>query len=500
MRPLTAARCALWAITAVVWVALGRLALAFLGNELHWRYVAEQSRRDAPWYYRLAGVWGGSEGSLLLFAGVLALVASVAARRLRRPRAIWFATLTVVGITAIVLGWVSPFGRLDTPAVRGFGLTPILEHPAMAVHPPLLYLGLGCTLGAAMVVLDGGVPTAWLRHSLGLVTLAMALGGLWSYVEQGWGGYWAWDPVENTSLLVWLAAIVSLHLPRWPRLALLPWVFTLLGACLVRSGVTPSIHGFAEQASVGWALLALTLVSCAALWRLSPGDCVSEAGRVSPVPVVAALAVLGLVAAGTALPVLIDLFADRATAVRGVFYSRTVGPVALVTLPFLVLRLRTPRARLAHIGMVVLVLGIAATTFDREEVVTLGEGQTQQVAGLAVTGRGVAVEPGPRPDVQAVVATVEVDGFVMRPSLVAYPERGGVLAETAMVTRPWRDVQVTLVDATDDGFARLIVRQRPLMWCVWLGAVLTAVGALSPGWVARRRRRPGEHASAPVAR
>ena len=93
MRPLTAARCALWSVTAVVWLALIRLAVAFLGHELEWRYVAEQSRRDAPWYYRLAGVWGGSEGSLLLFAGVLAAVASVAAWRLRRrsrrpPRAL----------------------------------------------------------------------------------------------------------------------------------------------------------------------------------------------------------------------------------------------------------------------------------------------------------------------------------------------------------------------------------------------------------------------------
>ena len=87
----------------------------------------------------------------------------------------------------------------------------------------------------------------------------------------------------------------------------------------------------------------------------------------------------------------------------------------------------------------------------------------------------------------------------MRPSLVAYPERGGVLAETAMVTRPWRDIQVTLVDATDEGFASLIVRQRPLMWCVWLGALLTTIGALTPSWAARRRRT-AEHASSPTAR
>lgn len=500
MRPLTAARCALWSVTTVVWLALIRLAVAFLGHELEWRYVAEQSRRDAPWYYRLAGVWGGSEGSLLLFAGVLAAVASIAAWRLRRPAAIWFGTLTVVAITMVDLLWSSPFGRLDAPAIRGFGLTPILEHPAMAVHPPMLYVGLACTLAAAMVVLDGGTPSGWLRASLAVVTLAMALGALWSYVEQGWGGYWAWDPVENTSLLVWLAAIISLHAPARRWLALVPWGFTLLGACLVRSGSTPSIHGFAEQASVGWALLAVTTISVGVLPRLLRGaKPPADAPPTAVAPVVATIAILALVAAGTVVPVLLDLLADRAVAVRGVFYSRTVGPVALVGLVFLVPRLSTPAARLAHIGVLVLLIGIAATTFDREQRVTLADGQTATVAGLTVTVRGVSVEPGPRPDVQAVVATVDVDGTTMRPSLVAYPERGGVLAETALLTRPWRDVQVTLVDATDEGFASLIVRQRPLTWCVWLGALLTTIGALTPSWAARRRRL-AEPASSPATR
>ena len=501
MHPATAARDALWGVTAVVWLALGRLAIAFLGNELQWAYVAGQSRRDAPWYYRLAGVWGGSEGSLLLFAGVVGLVASVAARRLQRPVAIWFGALTVAALAIVDLIWASPFGRLDAPALRGFGLTPILEHPAMAVHPPLLYAGLACGLGAAMVVLDGGDPGRWLRRTIGLVTLAMALGGLWSYVEQGWGGYWAWDPVENTSLLVWLAAVVALHLPARRWLALLPWTGALLGAALVRSGATPSIHGFAEQASVGWALLAVTAASCGALVVLA--RTVDRPGR-SPegalVPVVVASTMLFVVATGTVAPLVADVFADRPAAVRGVFFSRTVGPLALVAVPFLVARLRVPRDRLAHAGVLLLVAGIAATTFDREQQVGLADGQSARVAGLAVVGHGVAVELGPRADVQAVVATVDVDGWLLRPSLVAYPERGGVLAETAMITRPWRDVQVTLLDANDAGFVRLVVRQRPLTWAVWLGAVVTAAGVLSRPGRLRRRRPPAEPASSPAAR
>ncbi|CAN5459712.1 heme lyase CcmF/NrfE family subunit [soil metagenome] len=509
MRSVTLARNALWVITALVWLAIGRLAIAFLGNELQWRYVAEQSRRDAPWYYRVAGVWGGSEGSLLLFAAIVGLAACAALRHPRRAVVAWFAAATVAALVVIDLVFATPFGRLAAPAVRGFGLTPILEHPAMAVHPPLLYVGFGCAFAAALVALDGRDPMAWLRRTLAIVTLAMALGGLWSYVEQGWGGYWAWDPVENTSLLVWLAALIAIHVPGRPRLALFGWVAVLGGAPLVRSGSVPSVHSFAEQASVGWALLCLGIVAAAALVALarnsaafarSGADSASRRvnGSGNSVPALIGLAVFALVAVGTFAPVLVDVVRSRPAAVRGVFFSRTVGPLALIAMPFLAWRLRLRRSRLVHAGALVLLLGIAASTFDQQETITLSAGETTEAAGLHVTNLGVEVEPGPRADVSAVVATLRVDGWVVRPALVAYPERGGVLAETAVVSRPWRDVQVTLVDANDLGTVRITVRQRPLMWLVWLGALLTALGALIPAWP--RRRRVAEPASSPATR
>ncbi len=505
MRPTVVARNALWAITAAVWLAIGRLAIAFLGNELQWRYVAEQSRRDAPWYYRLAGVWGGSEGSLLLFAAIIGLVACVALRRRQHAVVGWFAAITVAALVFIDLVFATPFGRLNTPAVRGFGLTPILEHPAMAVHPPLLYAGFGCAFAGALVALDGRDAAAWLRRTLAIVTLAMALGGLWSYVEQGWGGFWAWDPVENTSLLVWLAALIAIHVPGRPRLALLAWVAVLAGAPLVRSGAVPSVHTFAEQASVGRALLVLSVASVIALaFARSRTDSARKCANADRsggdrVPAFIGAAVFVVVALGTFAPVLIDVVRSRPAAVRGEFFSRTVGPLALIAVPFLAWRLRLRQSRLVHVGALVLLVGIAASTFDRQEMVTIAAGDSVEAAGLDVVNNGVDVEPGPRADVSQVVATMRVNAWVMRPALVAYPERGGVLAETAMVSRPWRDVQVTLVDANDLGTVRVIVRQRLLMWLVWLGAVLTALGALTPRW-AVRRRRPDELASLPATR
>ena len=143
------------AVVVAVWLMLLRLAVAFWRSELSWRYVAEQSRRDAPWYYRVAGVWGAMPGSLLLLAGVVGAVALVALRRFEVPDRIgaWFALGTVSALTAIDLTLASPFGRLSIPAVEGFGLTPILEHPAMAIHPPLLYLGLACALPLALIAM-----------------------------------------------------------------------------------------------------------------------------------------------------------------------------------------------------------------------------------------------------------------------------------------------------------------------------------------------------------
>ncbi len=501
VRSATIARNTLWAITALVWLAAGRLAIAFLGNELQWRYIAEQSRRDAPWYYRLAGVWGGSEGSLLLFAAIVGLVACRALRHPQHAAVAWYATAMVAGLVAINLIFASPFGRLDTPAVRGFGLTPILEHPAMAIHPPLLYAGFGCAFAAALIALDGRDAMAWLRRTLAIVTIAMALGGLWSYVEQGWGGYWAWDPVENTSLLVWLGALIAIHMPARPRLAMLPWIAVLVGAPLVRSGSVPSVHSFAEQASVGWALLALSVAATAWLafahfYAYSAVNRANAAG--DRVPALIGAAVFAIVALGTFAPVLIDVVRSRPAAVRGEFFSRTVGPLALVAVPFLAWRLRLRRSRLVHAGALVLLIGIAASTFDQHETITLAAGDSIEAAGLHVVNLGVDVEPGPRADVLQVLATLRVEDWTLRPALVAYPERGGVLAETAMVSRPWRDVQVTLVDANDLGTVRVIVRQRPLMWLVWLGALLTALGALSPKWNLRRRR--DERASPPATR
>ena len=509
------------AVVVAVWLMLLRLAVAFWRSELSWRYVAEQSRRDAPWYYRVAGVWGAMPGSLLLLAGVVGAVALVALRRFEVPDRIgaWFALGTVSALTAIDLTLASPFGRLSIPAVEGFGLTPILEHPAMAIHPPLLYLGLACALPLALIAMrdehtadDAQRSRRWLLAVIGLLAAAMTLGAAWSYMEQGWGGYWAWDPVENTSLLVWLAALVALHaLPLGGRLtaiaAIAPWSLALFGTTLVRSGIAASIHGFSEQAAVGWCLLGLAAASTvlmALVGKAGPARAgTDESGSAyhRRIAVVIATAIGVCVLVGTAGPVLADIAGGRHAAVRGKYFSGLVAPLAAIGVPFMAWRLRRWQGTgtLAHIGALVLLVGIAASTFDSSQDVTLPAATTQHVSGIEVTNVGVDVVDGARRGTTAVVLRLRVDGEAMSPSLVVYPDRGGRLAEVATVSRPWRDVQIALVDASDSGAAVIVVRTRPLVWLLWIGAAMVALTTIGSA-ITDRRRRPVDVAAAPAVR
>ena len=501
------ARAVLVAVTIVVWLALVRLAAAFVGNELSWRYVAEQSRTDAPWYYRLAGVWGGMDGSLLLFTGILGVVAAVGGWR-SNAVASWWAAGTVGALALVDVVLASPFGRLDAPAVRGFGLTPILEHPAMVVHPPLLYVGLACAFGAFVGGLGGGEPwriaRPWLLATIGVLTLAMALGAAWSYMEQGWGGYWAWDPVENTSLMVWLAAIVAVHGVADHRFAMAahgvrhrpvgarsgrgddralgaqPFGPRLRRAGERRLGAARRLAGHARRSR-----------RCRAarpLRRRPSDDPETPAGRRSGHH-------RGAGRRGDARRVGRD---DRAGGRRARRRAGDGGPRRVLRS-----NRRADGARRRSVPGPPLppVAGLehgrprrrarAAGRHRRLDVRSSGHrarraGATVEAAGRDVRNDGVEVVEGPRPGTDAVVADLVVDGRSMRPALVAYPDRGGRLAETAVRSTPLTDVQAILDGAADDGGVVVTIHVRHLMWLVWSGGAVVAVATLA----ASRRPEP----------
>ena len=264
-------------------IAIGALAWAFATSDFSLLNVARHSNGALPWYYKLAAVWGSHEGSILFWVSTLvwwtAAVAFSARRLPEKVLARILGTLFLIafGLYLFILTTSNPFLRLFPPAAQGADLNPLLQDPGMILHPPLLYLGyVGFAVPFAFAVaalLGGRLDVAWARWmrpwttaSWVLLTLGISLGSYWSYYELGWGGWWAWDPVENSSFMPWLTGTALMHslavtekrgvFKIWTVfLAILTFALSLLGTFLVRSGVLTSVHAFASDPTRGMFIL-----------------------------------------------------------------------------------------------------------------------------------------------------------------------------------------------------------------------------------------------------
>lgn len=276
-RPAAALQCLL------AWLALACLASAFLTNDFSVVYVASNSHTDLPTIYRFTAVWGGHEGSMLLWQCLLsAWTLAVALRSRQLPPAYVARVLGVMGVLSIglllfLLFLSNPFDRLIPAALQGRDLNPLLQDPGMVVHPPLLYMGyVGFSVAFAFgiaALLSGELNAAWARWSRpwtlaawSFLTLGILLGSGWAYYVLGWGGWWFWDPVENASFMPWLVGTALIHslivtdqrgaFRSWTvLLAIAAFSLSLLGTFLVRSGVLTSVHAFAVDPGRGLYIL-----------------------------------------------------------------------------------------------------------------------------------------------------------------------------------------------------------------------------------------------------
>ena len=279
------ARPAAVAQAVLVVAAYVALTAAFVGNDFSVRYVAANSNSALPLIYRLAAVWGGHEGSMLLWTLMLAgwsLAVAVGSRTL--PPAFAARVLGVMGaissgLLLFLLFASNPFIRLLPRAMEGRDLNPLLQDPGMVFHPPFLYMGyVGFAVAFAFALaalLEGRLDAAWARWSRPwtilawmFLTVGIALGSMWAYYELGWGGWWFWDPVENASFMPWLAGTALIHslavtekrgaFRAWTALlAIFTFSLSLLGTFLVRSGVLTSVHAFAVDPKRGIFILTL---------------------------------------------------------------------------------------------------------------------------------------------------------------------------------------------------------------------------------------------------
>ncbi|HEC19922.1 MAG TPA: heme lyase CcmF/NrfE family subunit [Gammaproteobacteria bacterium] len=269
-------------------VAFGCLMYAFINNDFSVKYVATVSNSMLPIQYRIAAIWGGHEGSLLLWALLLSVWTLAVARFSRNlpldmvSRVIGVMGLISVGFLLFMLFTSNPFDRLLPAAADGRDLNPLLQDPGLIIHPPLLYTGyVGFSVAFAFAIaalLGGHMDATWARWSRPWTTVAwifltcgIALGSWWAYYELGWGGWWFWDPVENASFMPWLVGTALVHslavtekrgsFKNWTvLLAIFAFSLSLLGTFLVRSGVLTSVHAFATDPERGIFILSFLVV------------------------------------------------------------------------------------------------------------------------------------------------------------------------------------------------------------------------------------------------
>ena len=410
----------------LVGIAFAALMQAYMVSDFSVLNVVENSHSAKPTLYKITGVWGNHEGSLLLWVLILVLFgALVAAFGRNIPMELKAATLGVQGwVTAafllFMLATSNPFLRLSPAPMEGNDLNPILQDVGLAIHPPLLYVGyVGFSIVfsfAIAALILGRVDAAWARWvrpwtllAWMFLTLGIAMGSYWAYYELGWGGYWFWDPVENASFMPWLAGTALLHsaivmekrgaLKVWTvLLAILTFSLSLLGTFLVRSGVLTSVHAFATDPARGTFILGILVLFIGGslalyAWR---APMLKQGGLFAPISREGALVLNNLlltvatasVLVGTLYPLVLEVLTGEKISVGPPFFNLTFGPLMIPLLlaipfgPFLAWK----RGDLAAVGQrLYVVAGLALVAI----LVSAWWHGTQQI--LAALGVGLAV-------------------------------------------------------------------------------------------------------------
>ena len=618
-RFLISAERAVFGMAGVTTVAVITLWTALLTDRFDLADVAGYSSRSLGWGYKMTAMWGSQAGSLLLWTWLLSLVSSLVVitnrRRNRELMPIVVAVLMGVGVffTSVLSFITSPFETLSPVPLDGRGLNPLLQNVYMESHPPLLYIGyVGLTVPFAFAVaalvtrrLDASWITSvrrWTILSWLFLGVGIVLGSRWAYEELGWGGYWAWDPVENAAFMPWLVATAFLHsvmvqerrgmLKIW-NMVLVTLMFTLalFGTFLTRSGILSSVHAFGES-TLGPYFLGLIIIVLVAAFALlitrlpllrSQNSLESYVSR-EAIFLYNNLLLVGLAFAvfwGTIFPVLSEAVrGDKITVGQG-FFDQVAAPIGLALLFFtgvgplvpwrkasgrelrrrfgaplvvavialvpaliissegahwwaaaaLVLAAftltciagefwRGIRARhqigevswpgafgqlfvrnrrryggyIAHIGIVLVIVGIACQgAFSSQADMALRKGQHGQVAGYTFVNEG-GTRTRDDHKMSVGVALGLYDGTsriaTLNPGVDVFVPQMQRSSEVAIDTTPFRDVYVVLVGLTPDGLARISVFINPMMFWVWEGGLIVALGALIAVWPARRSRAP----------
>lgn len=430
---MDSARPAAMAQFLLIGLSFAALTVAFVTSDFSLKLVYENSHTDKPMLYKISGVWGNHEGSMLLWVMILSLFGATAAvyggnlPPTLRARVLSVQASIGAAFLAFIIFTSNPFLRLPVPPFNGRDLNPLLQDPGLAFHPPFLYLGyVGLSMAfsfAVAALIEGRVDAAWARWvrpwtlaAWMFLTVGIALGSWWAYYELGWGGFWFWDPVENASFMPWLLAAALLHsaivvekreaLKSWTiLLAIMAFGFSMIGTFIVRSGVITSVHSFASDPERGVFILAILVVftgGALTLYAARAGTMTAK-GVFAPVSREGALVlnnVLLAVAAmvvfvGTMWPLFAEMMWDRKLSVGAPFFNKAFTPFFLalaVAMPIGAI-LPWKRAKLSRLGRplvgalaltIAVILLVFAVSTGRSAIAIIGAGLgTWLIAGAA---------------------------------------------------------------------------------------------------------------------
>lgn len=526
---LAIARPALMLQSAAIATAYAYLTQAFLTNDFSLLYVASHSHPTLPWFYRLAAVWSGHEGSLLLWVVCLnawsLLFANTQANAPQRQLTIAILGAISAAFIAILLFTANPF--ITLPAVIGAAdLNPLLQDPGNLIHPPLLtlgYVGFSLTFALTMAaLLTNTLNQAYAKTARELALLAwcvlslgILLGSWWAYRVLGWGGFWFWDPVENAALLPWLTGLAFIHciilmetkgiaLGLSAALALLTFTLSVLGTFLVRSGLLISPHAFASDPTRGLVFfLLLSAVSFAALLLLvfklpaSPPWHVRFRSREGALLVNVALlsTVMLAILFGTLYPVFREALGLQKIVVSAAYYNTVLWPLTgllLVGLAFTPPRFCLPSMSVAHLGFVILLLGIVlSSVYTTNETAHLKPGEAMHLGPYQVFF--LDVQEIKTPHVHRIIGVFDVlknqrTVAMLYPEKRIYPVQQAIITKAAIDPGVFRDLYLVLGDPEDHDRWVVKLTYKPFIrWCVIGGALMIFGGIL--GIIQRRLYR-----------
>jgi len=358
----------------LVFLSFFALIISFVTSDFSNETVFNNSHSLKPLFYKISGTWGNHEGSLLLWLLVLTffiflfMIKSNDQPKKYRILTILFQQIIIVGFFLFILSTSNPFGYLFPTPKEGLGLNPILQDPALAIHPPILYLGY---VGSSIIfsaslagIVQNYISKKWAKHiktwiliSWIFLTLGIMLGSIWAYYELGWGGFWFWDPVENVSLMPWLCLTALLHsiLVLEKKLSLTSWTvilsiatftFSMCGTFLVRSGILNSVHTFANDPSRGiFILIFLSILILISLivFFIFHEEKKQEISKIYFLSKETSILInnlfvmyfLSVVLIGTVYPIFLEVISNEKISVGPPFYNKLIMPFLIIFLIFM---------------------------------------------------------------------------------------------------------------------------------------------------------------------